>query len=107
VIDRANGASIANWTTVLNKVAAELPADTVYIFGHAGPKFEVTGSRADVGRHADYLAALLQYVREQVKAGKSREQVVASTDVITGFDDYGPLVSRPLGPAYDEVTSAQ
>ncbi|MGH9310101.1 MAG: MBL fold metallo-hydrolase [Vicinamibacterales bacterium] len=106
VIDRANGASIANWTTVLNKVAAELPADTVYIFGHAAPKFEVTGTRADLARHANYLVALLQYVRGQAKAGKSREQVVASTDVIPGFEDYGPLVPRPLGPAYDEVASA-
>ena len=106
VIDRANGASIANWTTVLNKVAAELPADTLYIFGHAGPKFEVTGSRADLGRHASYLTALLQYVGEQVKAGKTREQIVASTDIIKGFEDYGPLVPRPLGPAYDEVTNA-
>ena len=106
VIDRANGASIANWSAALKKVAAELPADTLYIFGHAGPKFEVTGSRADLGRHADYLVALLEYVREQVKAGKSREQLVASTDIIKGFEDYGPLVPRPLGPAYDEVTSA-
>jgi cyclase len=105
VIDRANGASIANWTTVLNNVAAELPADTIYIFGHAGMKFEVTGSRADLTHHANYLTALLGYVREQVKAGKTREQIVASTDVIKGFEDYGPLVQRPLGPAYDEVTA--
>ncbi len=107
VIDRANGASIANWTTVLNKVAAELPADTLYIFGHAGAKFEVTGSRADLARHANYLVALLDYVREQVKAGKTRDQIVASTDIIKGFEDYGPLVQRPLGPAYDEVTAGK
>jgi cyclase len=105
VIDRTNGASIANWTVVLNKVAAELPADTLYIFGHAGPKHEVTGSRADLAHHATYLTALLDYVRTQVKAGKTREQIVASTDVIKGFEDYGPLVQRPLGPAYDEVTA--
>jgi cyclase len=107
VIDRVNGASIANWTTVLNKVAADLPADTIYIFGHAGTKFEVTGSRADLSHHANYLAALLDYVREQVKAGKTREQIVASTDVLKGFEDYGPLVQRPLGPAYDEVTAGK
>jgi hypothetical protein len=41
-----------------------------------------------------------------VKAGKTREQVVASTDIIKGFEDYGPLIARPLGPAYDEVTAA-
>jgi cyclase len=105
VIDRANGASIANWTKVLQKVASELPGDTIYIFGHAGQKFDVTGSRADLNHHANYLVALLEYAREQVKAGKTREQVVASTDVIKGFEDYGPLVPRPLGPAYDEVTA--
>ncbi len=105
VIDRANGASIANWTVVLKTVASELPADTIYIFGHAAPNREVTGARADLLRHADYLEALLEYVRGQVKAGKTRDQVVASTEIIPGFDDYGPLVARPLGPAYDEVTT--
>jgi glyoxylase-like metal-dependent hydrolase (beta-lactamase superfamily II) len=105
VIDRANGASIANWIVVLKKVAAELPADTIYIFGHAGAGREVTGSRADLEYHAAYLAALLEYVRGQVKAGKSREDVVALTETIKGFEDYGPLIARPLGPAYDEVTN--
>lgn len=106
VIDRTNGASIANWTKVLQRVASELPADTLYIFGHAGQNQPVTGSRADLNHHANYLAALLEYVRTQVKAGKTREQVVASTDVIKGFEDYGPLIQRPLGPAYDEVTAS-
>ena len=90
---------------MLQKVAAELPADTLYIFGHAGQKFEVTGSRADLARHADYLVALLDYVRAEVKAGKTRDQILASTEIIKGFDDYGPLIQRSLGPAYDEVTA--
>ena len=107
VIDRVNGANIANWTKVLNAVAAELPADTTYIFGHAAPKFEVTGTKTELAHHGKYLEALLEYVREQVKAGKTREQVVASTDLIKGFEDYGPLIARPLGPAFDEVTNAK
>jgi glyoxylase-like metal-dependent hydrolase (beta-lactamase superfamily II) len=107
VIDRVNGASIANWTTVLNKVAAELPGDTLYIFGHAGQNFEVTGSRADLTYHGKYLAALLEYTREQVKAGKTLEQLIAAKDVIKGFEDYGPLIQRSLAPAFDEVTSAK
>jgi hypothetical protein len=44
-------------------------------------------------------------VRGQVKAGKTREEVVALTEIIKGFEDYGPLIARPLGPAYDEVTN--
>ena len=106
VIDRVNGASIANWTVSLRTIASELPSDTIYIFGHAAPGREVTGNRADLLHHAEYLAALLDYVRLQVKAGKTREQVVASTDTLEGFEDYGPLVARPLGPAFDEATGA-
>jgi glyoxylase-like metal-dependent hydrolase (beta-lactamase superfamily II) len=105
VIDRVNGASIANWTVVLNTVAKELPADTLYIFGHAGEKFPVTGERADLAYHASYLTALLDYVRTQVKAGKSKDEIVASKDLIKGFEDYGPLLTRSLAPAYDEVTA--
>jgi cyclase len=105
VIDRANGASIANWIVTLGKVAGDLPADTIYIFGHAGTGLPVTGSRADLQHHAGYLTALLEYVRAQVKAGKTREDVLALRDVIKGFEDYGPLIARPLPAAYDEVTA--
>jgi cyclase len=104
VIDRTNGASIANWIVVLEKVASDLPANTLYIFGHAGPEHDVTGSRADLRHHASYLRALLDYVRGHAKAGRTRDEITASTEILEGFEDYGPLVPRPLGPAYDEVT---
>lgn len=105
VIDRTNGASIAGWITLLEKVAADYPSDTVYIFGHAGQGHPITGSRELLRYHAGYLGALLEFVRAEVRAGKSRDEVVASTSLIEGFEDYGPLIPRPLGPAYDEVTA--
>ena len=105
VIDRTNGASIANWILVLDKVANELPADTIYIFGHAGTGREVTGSRADLQHHRNYLEALLEFTRAQIKAGRTREEFLKSTDVIKGFEDYGPLISRPLPAAFDEVSA--
>ena len=105
VIDRANGASISNWIVVLQKVAEELPADTIYIFGHAGTGREVTGARADLLHHRGYLEALLEYTRAQVKAGRTREEFLKSTDIIKGFEDYGPLISRPLPAAFDEVSA--
>jgi cyclase len=107
VIDRVNGASIANWIVVLQTVAKELPSDTIYIFGHAGQGREITGSAKDLQHHASYLNALLDWTRSQVKAGRSREQVLESKDIIRGFDDYGPLTQRPLGAAYDEVTAGK
>jgi glyoxylase-like metal-dependent hydrolase (beta-lactamase superfamily II) len=107
VIDRANGASIANWSKVLRTVASELPADTLYIFGHAGQNLPVTGGRADLLHHANYLEALLEHVRAHIKAGRTRDEVLALRDVIKGFEDYGPLISRPLPAAYDEVTAGR
>jgi glyoxylase-like metal-dependent hydrolase (beta-lactamase superfamily II) len=107
VIDRPNGASIANWIVVLQTVAKELPRDTIYIFGHAGQGHPITGNRADLEHHANYLNALLDWTRSQVKAGRTREQVLQAKDVIPGFDDYGPLTQRPLGAAFDEVTASK
>ena len=105
VIDLVNGGSISGWIEVLEKVASTLAADTTYIFGHAGTGFPVTGSRADLRHHAQYLGALLEHVRAEVKAGKSKAEITASTALLKGFDDYGPLIARSLGPAFDEVTA--
>ena len=105
VIDRANGASIANWATTLRKVSSELPADTIYIFGHAGTGHPVTGDRSNLQRHADYLDALLAFTAAKIKAGMTRDEFVALREVIPGFDDYGPLIARPLPAAFDEVSA--
>src|SRR5262249_18319548 len=105
VIDRPAGASIANWIKKVEQVAKDHRADTIFIFGHAGPKFQVIGSRADLFVMRDYLTALLDYARAQVAAGKPREVVIASTDVLKGFEDHGPMIARSITAAYDEVTA--
>jgi cyclase len=105
VIDRPGGASIANWIKVLEKVAKDHGKDTLFIFGHAGPTFGVTGSASDLLYQRDYLTALLAFVRAQMLAFKTRDEVVKMTDVLKGFPDHGPLTERVLGPAYDEAAS--
>lgn len=105
VIDLTNGGSIKGWIAVLEKVAADYPADTIYIFGHAGQGQAITGDRTNLRYHAAYLGALLDHVRGEVKAGKSRDEIVASTALVKGFEDYGPLLPRTLGPAHAEVTA--
>ena len=105
VIDRLRGASIKGWSGVLRKVASELPADAIYIFGHAGTGHPVTGDRTALHRHADYLEALLAFTAAKIKDGMTREQFLLVREVIPGFDDYGPLIARPLSAAFDEVTA--
>jgi cyclase len=106
-IDRARGASIAGWMTLLERVMKEDPADRLYIFGHAGPKFQVTGSKADLAVQRDYFTALLEYTRAKVKAGTPREEFIKSKDVLKGFEDHGPLFDRALGAAFDEVSAGK
>ncbi len=102
-IDKPAGASIANWITTLEAVVADHRKDTIYIFGHAGPKFEPTGRSADLLYMRDYLTALLAFVRGEMKAGKPRDVIVKITDPLKGFPDHGPLVERVLSAACDEL----
>jgi cyclase len=107
-IDRPAGASIANWITVLERVAREHSADAIYIFGHGKDGFGVTGSHADLARFRDYLTAVLEFTGRQIAAGKGREEI-ARTETLPGFDEYAapdpPNVSLAtvLTTAYDEL----
>jgi len=102
-IDRPAGASIANWMKALDATVADHPKDTLYIFGHAGPKFAVTGRSSELLYMRDYLSALLEFVRGEMKAGKSRDAIVKITDPLKAFPDHGPLIERVLSAAYDEL----
>jgi glyoxylase-like metal-dependent hydrolase (beta-lactamase superfamily II) len=108
-IDRPAGASIRNWIVVLETVAKHYPSDAVYIFGHGSEKFGVTGKSSDLLVFRDYLTGLLDYTQKKIKAGESREKIVA-LDNLPGFPDYhapmGPANRLPanLGVAYDELT---
>ena len=109
VVDRAAGATIRNWMSVLERTVGDHAGDTVYIFGHAGTDLPVTGGHADLTRFRDYLGALLAFVETQVQAGRSREEVLAMREPLARFADFGPF-GRP-GPrdaltcAYEEVTA--
>jgi cyclase len=105
VIDRTNGAIVANWVNVIEKAAADHTNDTIYIFGHAGTGHPVTGPRADLMHFRDYLTALLDHTRAAVKAGQTREQFTATTPTLTGFEAFGAHRANTLGILYDEVTA--
>jgi glyoxylase-like metal-dependent hydrolase (beta-lactamase superfamily II) len=104
-IDRPAGASIANWIKVLESTVADHENDTRYIFGHGSQKFGVIGARADLLYMRDYLTALLEFVRGEIKAGRPKDAIVKITDPLKGFPDHGPLIERVLTPAYEELTA--
>ncbi len=109
IVDRAAGASIKNWIAVLERVPRDHAADTIYIFGHANTGLPVTGGPSDLARLHDYLAALLAFVGGQIKAGRTRDEILTMRDPLTGFESFGRFGAAnprdPLTVAYEEVTS--
>src|SRR5687768_4903858 len=114
VVDRAAGASMRNWMTVLDRAAADHASDTTYIFGHAntslGPN-AVVGNAADLTRFKNYLGAVLAFVEAQHKAGKSKDEILAMRDPLAGFEAFGRFGQAgprdPLTCAYEEVTTGR
>jgi cyclase len=109
VVDRAAGATLRNWATVLDRVPRDHDADTIYIFGHANTGLPVTGKEADLAMFRDYIRGLLSFVEAQVKAGKPREEVLAMRDPLKGFESFGKFGNAgprdPLTCAFEEITS--
>lgn len=109
VVDRAAGAIMRNWMTVLERTVEGHDAETVYIFGHANTGLPVTGSRADLLRMRDYLGAVLEFVERHHRAGRSRDEIMAMRDPLPGFEAWGPFgqpgAREARTVAYEEITS--
>jgi len=111
IIDRAAGASMKNWMKVLESVPKDHAKDTIYIFGHTGgPTLPVTGDQSVLVQFHDYLGAVLAFVGAQIKAGKTKDEILAMRDPLKGFESFGrfPAASArdPLTVAYEELTTA-
>jgi len=108
VVDRPGGATLRGWIKALEDSEATYPADAIYIFGHGGAKFGVTGVRSDLGVMRDFLSAVLERVQRDIAAGRGKTEVVA-VENLSGFPDFNvPLPNRLgniLGAAFDELTA--
>ena len=103
VTDRPGGCVLSGWVMVLEQIVRAHDADTIYIFGHAKTGLPPTGTKADVLLQRDFLAALLERVRNEMKAGRTRDEIVKAATELKAFPDHGPLTERVLGAAWDEL----
>jgi len=104
VIDRSAGASIKNWITVLQKAREKFDKETIYIFGHATEGYEVTGKQNDLQAFESYLQQLLNFVEAEIKAGKTKNEIVKAKE-IPGNTEWKGNPERNLSVAYDELTA--
>jgi cyclase len=103
-IDRSAGANIKNWIQVLQKAQKTFNNDTLFIFGHAADPEKVTGSKAELADFQDYLEKMLAFVDGEIKAGKSKEDIIKVKE-IPGVSWKNSGAERSLTAAYDELTS--
>ena len=104
-VDRSAGANMQSWIIVLDKALDKFNKKTTYVFGHAADGYNVTGTAEDLKAFSNYLEKTLQYVETNVKAGKSKDEIIASTTTIPGAEEWkGDGIDRPLTAAYEELT---
>ena len=103
-IDKTAGASIQNWIEALQQIRKHYDKDTLFIFGHAGEKFPVTGTKADLAAMQNYLSKMFAYVKKAVKEGVAEKDLIAKTKLIPGAEEWtGQGIERSISAAYLEL----
>lgn len=104
-VDKTAGANIKSWIEVLDKALNTFSNRTQYIFGHAAAGYKVTGTHEDLKKFQDYLGNVLKFTEAEIKAGKTKEELLKAT-AIPGSDEWkGDGIQRPLGAAWEELTT--
>ncbi len=103
-IDRTAGANIKSWIQVLEKTQQTFDKDTLFIFGHAASTDMVTGDLGTIAGFKDYLEKLLAFTAEQIRAGKTKAEIIKITE-LPGISWKGSGAERSFSAAYDELTS--
>lgn len=104
-VDRSAGANMKSWINVLDKALNKFDKKTTYVCGHSGPGYEVTGKADDLRAFQDYLGKVLQFVEGEIKAGKSKDDILKATIIPGGEDWKTDGINRPLTAAYEELAT--
>lgn len=103
-VDRSAGANVQSWIAGLDKTLKTFDNQTLFVFGHAFDPEKITGTKEDVKAFQDYLEKLLVFVGREIKAGKSKEEVVKATAVPGVTEWQGDGIARSLQAAYEELS---
>ncbi|MET3981327.1 cyclase [Mucilaginibacter sp. UYP25] len=104
-IDRSAGASCKHWPVALEQAQKQFNKDTLFVYGHAFDPTKVTGTMADLKTMQNYMEKLVAFVDGSIKAGKTKEQILAATAIPGVTDWQGDGIQRGLTAAYEELTA--
>lgn len=105
-VDRSAGANIQSWMNVLDAAMKKFSNKTKFIYGHAETGYEVTGPKDDLQIFHDYLGNVLKFVGDEIKSGKTKEEILKATQIPGSPEWKGDGIQRPLQAAFEELTAA-
>jgi cyclase len=105
-VDRSAGASIKNWISALDKTLTTFDKETIFVFGHAFDPAKVYGNKEDLKAMQDYLTKLLDFVGMEIKAGKSKEDIMKEKSIPGVTEWQGDGIERGLQAAFEEISSS-
>lgn len=104
-IDKTAGANIGSWMQVLEKATKTFDAKTTYISGHAATGYETILKGDEVLLFRDYLGNLLKFTDAELKAGKTKEEILKATNIPGSPQWTGDGIQRPLTAAIEELSA--
>lgn len=104
-VDRSAGANIKSWIQVLDKAATTFNDKTIFVSGHAGDGYDIVLTKDDVKAFRNYLSNTLLFVQEQIKAGKTKEDILKATEIPGAPEWKGDGIERPLTAAFEELSN--
>ncbi|MCW3092737.1 MAG: fold metallo-hydrolase [Ferruginibacter sp.] len=104
-VDRSAGANISSWIKVLDKAGTSFNNKTKFVCGHAAEGYDIVLTKADLSLFGEYLGKTLQFVEGEIKAGKTREEILKNPSIPGAPEWKGDGIDRPLGAAFDELSA--
>jgi len=104
-VDSSAGANISSWIKVLDKADNTFNNKTKFVCGHAAAGYDIIATKDEVKLFGDYLGKTLEFVGAEIKAGKTKAEILKATSIPGAPEWKGDGIERPLGAAFDELTS--
>jgi glyoxylase-like metal-dependent hydrolase (beta-lactamase superfamily II) len=104
-VDKNAGADISSWITVLETATKTFSSKTKYVCGHAHEGYDIVVSAADLLAFRDYLGNVLRFTESEIKAGKTKDDIVKAKGIPGSPEWQGDGIERPLSAAYMELTA--
>jgi len=101
-IDKSSGANVMNWIEVMEKGYNAFDDDTLFVFGHSGNGFEITGKREDLKAFQNYLIKVIDFVKQGKAQGRTQEEL-AKAEEVPGAPEWKGTQMRAVNAVWMEL----